>query len=225
MYSAQSERGCRGSRTRGMLLVCHLTSRVATRGQTWRWLMYITMSAFFIFQTLPLSQIPQLWKWCHPPPTALQTGPLTLTFLCQSPNQCFRLLGSLQGRFCPPNSQFIFSPAGGLSFKVCQILCPNESFLVPLIHSGGLCDPADRKLSFASSSNILKALCSLGSVSLNPNSPQRCVSGLSLGVPHSSSFLAHPLPSCFASPLYFPQPSLLVFLSSLTHWKQGFCAF
>lgn len=168
--------------------------------------------------SLPNSITPEM----VPPPTALQTGPLTLPFLCQPPNLCFRLLASLQGRFCPPNSQFIFSPAGGISFKVCQILCPNESFLVPLTHSGGLCDPADRKPSFASNSSILKALCSLGSVSLKPNSLQRCVSGLSLGVPHSSSFLTHLLPRCFASSLYFPQPYLLVFLSSLTHWKQGF---
>lgn len=205
-----------------MLLVCHLTSRVATGGQTWRWLMYVTLSAFFIFQTLPLpnSTTPEMVP--PPPTTALQTGPLTLPFLCQPPNLCFRLLASLQGRFCPPNSQFIFSPAEGISFKVCQILCPNESFLVPLTHSGGLCDPADRKLSFASSSSILKALCSLGSVSLKPNSPQRCVSSFSLGVPHSSSFLTHLLSRCSASSLYFPQPFLLVFLSSLTHWKQGF---
>lgn len=180
------------------------------------------LECIFYFPNPPSPKFHNSGNGAPPPTTALQTGPLTLPFLCQPPNLCFRLLASLQGRFCPPNSQFIFSPAEGISFKVCQILCPNESFLVPLTHSGGLCDPADRKLSFASSSSILKALCSLGSVSLKPNSPQRCVSSFSLGVPHSSSFLTHLLSRCSASSLYFPQPFLLVFLSSLTHWKQGF---
>ena len=147
------------------------------------------------------------------PPTALQTGPLTQTFLCQPLDLCFSLLASLQGRFCPPNSQFIFSLARGISFKVCQILCPNESFLVPGSHwhIQEDSDLADRKLPFASSSNVLKALCSPGSVSLKPNSPQHCVFGFSLGVPHSQQLSGPPPPQLFCQPPVLP-PALLACL-------------
>ena len=70
--------------------------------------------------------------------------------------------------FVPLNPQFILNTAGVIPFKVCQVLCPDASLLVASWHIWGASVIwLSGSVPFLSSSSVLKALCSLVSVSLN----------------------------------------------------------